>query len=146
MARIKLVIPTAKVFTAVIPVRITDINYGNHVGNHAFVAILHEARVQWLNSHNFTEMNAGGAGMIMSDLAVEFKQESFYGDIIKVQISAGEITRAGFELYYQLFTIRNAQQQLLANAKTGMVCYNYAGKKVSTVPEVLAAILKADNH
>jgi acyl-CoA thioesterase FadM len=51
MARVKLLIPERKIFSTEIAVRITDINYGNHVGNDAFVRILHEARVQWLTNN-----------------------------------------------------------------------------------------------
>lgn len=146
MARIKLVISNNKIFTASIPVRISDINYGNHVGNDSFVSILHEARIQWLKSHGFTELDVEGTGLIMNDLAIEFKLQSFYGDMIKVEISTGDITSAGFELYYQLFTNRNNNQYLLANAKTGMVCYNYHHKKVSGIPEKLKVILSTGNH
>ena len=46
MARIKLLMPEQKIFSTDIAVRITDINYGNHVGNDAFVRLIHEARVQ----------------------------------------------------------------------------------------------------
>jgi hypothetical protein len=77
----------------------------------------------------------------MSDLALEFKQESFYSHIIEVQLSSGEISSAGFELFYQLFTSRNGTQQLLANAKTGMVCYDYSNKKVSAIPDALKTLL-----
>lgn len=145
MARIKITVPPNKIYTVSIPVRINDINYGNHVGNDTFVSILHEARVQWLSCHHFTELNINGVGIIMSDLALEFKQESFYGDIIEVQLSSGEISSAGFELFYQLFTCRNGTQQLLANAKTGMVCYDYLNKKVSAIPEAFKKILTDKN-
>ncbi len=145
MARIKINIPQNKIFTVTIHVRINDINYGNHVGNDAFVSILHEARMQWLSNHHFTELNIEGIGIIMSDLAIEFKQESFYGDIIEVQLSSGEISSAGFELFYQLFTSRNGMRQLLANAKTGMVCYDYLNKKVSAIPEAFKKILTDKN-
>jgi len=46
MARIKIDIPSLQLTEIHIPVRITDINYGNHVGNDAFVSIIHEARMQ----------------------------------------------------------------------------------------------------
>lgn len=143
MARLKIIVPSNKIFTVTIPVRISDINYGNHVGNDAFVSILHEARVQWLHNYSFTELNIGGVGLLMSDLAVEFKQESFYGDTIEVQLSCGELFSAGFELYYQLFTNRKDKQLLLANAKTGMVCYDYSLKKVSAIPDILKSMLGA---
>jgi len=141
MARVKIVIPDNKIGSFVIPVRISDVNYGNHVGNDSVVSILHEARVMWLNQYNLTELNIDGVGLIMSDLEIEFKKESFYGDIIEVQLSIGEISRIGFELYYQLNTKRYDEPVILAIAKTGMICYNYLNKKVVTIPYVLKNLL-----
>ena len=141
MPRIKLEIPEKIIASVTIPVRITDINYGNHVGNDAFVGIIHEARMQWLSKHNYTEINIEGVGLIMSELVIEFKKEAFYGDQIQVRISAGEISRVGFELFYQLYTERDKETTLLAHAKTGMVCYNYNEKKVAVVPQALKQLL-----
>jgi acyl-CoA thioesterase FadM len=143
MARIKLAIPEKVISTFVIPVRISDINYGNHVGNDAFVSIIHEARMQWLKQYGYTEMQVEGIGLIMSDLALEFRHESFYGDVVEIKIGSGDISRVGFDLYYRLYAKRNTENILLANAKTGMVCYDYAAKKVAPVPEKLKAILTA---
>jgi acyl-CoA thioesterase FadM len=142
MARIKIEVPEQTIATFYIPVRITDINYGNHVGNDAFISIVHEARMQWLMKYGYTELNIEGIGLIMSDLAIEFKNESFYGDVVEVKIGAGELSRVGFELYYQLSAKRNNENVLLANAKTGMLCYDYTSKKVIPVPEKFKAILK----
>lgn len=141
MARLKIDIPENYFAAFTIPVRINDINYGNHVGNDSFVAILQEARVQWLRQHNFTELDIDGVGLIICDLQIEFKKESFYGDNITVQLSAGEISGVGFELCYQLFTFRDGERILLANAKTSMVFYNYTNKKVTALPEKFKAIL-----
>jgi acyl-CoA thioester hydrolase len=141
MARVKLDIPTHKIFTTDIPVRIADINYGNHVGNDALVSIVHEARMQWLTSNNFTELNIGGAALIMADLAVEYKAESFYGDILNVAISIGEITKISFEIFYEITTTRNDKKILIANAKTGMVCFDYDTRKVTSVPEIFKKFL-----
>ena len=121
MARVKIIIPAHSLTTITIPVRIGDINYGNHVGNDAFVAIIHEARIQWLSQNNFTELDIGGVGLIMSDLEVEFKKEGFYGDIVEVQLSLGELSKIGFEIYYQIMAIRKEEKILLVKAKTGMV-------------------------
>ena len=142
MARIKIDIPEKKIGTFMIPVRIADINYGNHVGNDAFVSMIHEARMQWLKQYDYTELKIEGIGLIMSDLAIEFKSESFYGDVVEVKLGAGEISRVGFELYYRLFAKRNEENILLANAKTGMVCYDYDAKKVAAIPEKLKTILE----
>jgi acyl-CoA thioester hydrolase len=141
MARIKLTIPGNTIASVAIPVRITDINYGNHLGNDALVSIVHEARVQWLKANNYTELNVEGTGLIMSDLAIEYINESFYGDDLRINISAGEITRVSFELFYTVQVSRNEKTILIARAKTGIVCYDYAGKKVAPVPEKLKRIL-----
>ena len=135
MARIKIDMPENKLAEIIIPVRISDINYGNHVGNDAFVSIIHETRMQWLQQQGYTELNFAGIGLIMSDLAIEFKNESFYGDILEVTIYAGETTRVSFDLYYQLSTIRNSVRLILANAKTGMISYSYERKKPVALPE-----------
>jgi acyl-CoA thioesterase FadM len=143
MARVKLTVPQNVLTTVSIPVRITDLNYGNHLGNDSFISIVHEARVQWLQKHNYTELSIEGTGLIIADLAVEFKSEGFYGDVIDVKISAGEISKVSFELYYTLSAKRNNQTVLLAIAKTGMVCYNYADKKVTPIPQQLSQTLHA---
>lgn len=143
MARIKIEIPAKTMAVFHIPVRIADINYGNHVGNDSFVAIIHEARMQWLQQHGYTELQVENAGLIMSDLALEFKNESVYGDVMEINISIGEISRVSFEIYYQLTTYRNDKLLLLAHAKTGMVCYDYTAKKVAPIPENLLKILLA---
>ena len=142
MARIKINIPEKIIGTFIIPVRIADINYGNHVGNDAFVSIIHEVRMQWLKQYDYTELKIEGIGLIMSDLAIEFKSESFYGDLVEVRLGAGDISRVGFDLYYQLFAKRNNENILRSNAKTGMVCYDYDAKKVSSIPEKLLNILE----
>jgi acyl-CoA thioester hydrolase len=142
MARIKLIMPENTIAQITIPVRITDINYGNHLGNDAIVRIVHEARMTWLHGHGFTELNIMGTGLIMADLAAEFKAEGFYGDMIDVNIACGEKTRVAFELYYELIARRNGETILLALVKTGMVCYDYGNKKVVAIPEGLSLLLQ----
>lgn len=141
MARIKLEMPANYFTVQKVRVRITDINYGNHVGNDAFVGILHDARMQWLRMHGFTELDVQGTGLIMGDLAVEFKNESFFGDEVEVAIGVNNIGRVNFDLYYRLTTTRNDEIILLANAKTGMICYDYQQKKIATIPQVLLTLL-----
>lgn len=143
MARIKIDLPEKFIAKFFIPVRITDINYGNHVGNDSLVAIVHESRMQFLGQYNYTEMNVAGTSLIMSELLVEYKNEAFYGDLIEVKIFAGDITRVGFELYYSLSVERNKNIIIIANVKTGIVCYNYSLKKVERVPEKLIEIINA---
>lgn len=124
-----------------IPVRITDINYGNHIGNDSLVSIIHEARMQFLSHFGYSELNIEGIGLIMSDLAVDFKNESFYKDTLTVKIGTGDVSKVSFELIYHLSAFRDNKTIVIANAKTTMVCYNYSLKKVAAVPQKLRRIL-----
>ena len=131
MARIRIELPEKFSFSTKIPIRITDINYGGHVGNDTILTLIHEARVQFLKHFGYEELNIEGVSLIMSDAIIEFKNELFYGDNITAFVTANNFTRAGFDLFYKL--ARNETN--VAFAKTGMICYNYDSKKVVSLPE-----------
>jgi acyl-CoA thioester hydrolase len=135
MTRAKLEMPDTFSFQTAIPVRITDLNYGGHVGNDQILSMIHEARVQFLNFYGFEEMNLAGVGLIMRDVTIEFKSELFYGDIILASVQATDFSRIGFEIYYKFEKERDEKKALLVLARTGMVCYNYAAQKISSLPE-----------
>lgn len=134
MARLKISLPEAFSFTTTLPVRITDLNYGGHVGNDTILTLLHEARMQYLRSMGYSELDLAGVSLIMADVAIEFKAELFYGDALQAAVAAGDFTRAGFELYYKLFVQKDGKKVVIALAKTGMVCFDYNTRKVVAVP------------
>ncbi len=93
MARIKIDLPTDFLFTCEIPVRITDLNYGNHVGNDSLLGIVHEARVQFLRNYGIeSELDVYGVGLIMTDVGIQFLSEVFYGTSIKVRVGSGDFS------------------------------------------------------
>jgi acyl-CoA thioester hydrolase len=130
LARIKIEFPEQFSFSTKIPIRITDLNYGGHVGNDTILTLIHEARVQFLKINGYEELNFEGVSLIMSDAGIEFKAELFYGDTITALVLATNFTRIGFDLYYKL--LRN--DNIVAIAKTGMICYNYKTRKVVSLP------------
>ena len=142
MARIKIQLPEHFNFSCKIPVRITDINYGGHLGNDTLLSIIHEARMQYLNNMGYTEMKFEGAGMIMADVFIEFKMELFYGDVIIASLSTGEISKIGFELYYKLEKETESGKSIVAIARTSMICYDYDKKKIVPIPEKAVEKLK----
>ena len=131
MTRIRIELPKQFSFSTKIPIRITDLNYGGHVGNDTVLTLIHEARVQFLKHFGYDELNVEGTSLIMSDAAIEFKNELFYGDTITAFVTANNFSRVGFDLFYKL--TRNETN--IAFAKTGMICYNYNSKKVVSLPE-----------
>ena len=142
MARIKVELPEQFAFSTTIPVRITDLNYGKHVGNDTILSMIHEARVQYLRQLGYGELDLAGVGVIMSDVGIEFKSELFYGDEVLVSVAAGDLSKISFDLYYKLEKRADDKTILVATAKTGMVCYDYGKKKVAAIPEEVAVKLK----
>lgn len=135
MARIKLDIPQTFLFQTTIPVRITDINYGGHAGNDSILSIIHEARMQFLKHWGGDEKNFFGTGLIMNDVAIQFKEEVFYGDILEVSVALQDIEKVSFDIVYKLNIIKADGASTVAVAKTGMVCFDYNTKKITAVPQ-----------
>jgi acyl-CoA thioester hydrolase len=135
MPKNRLLMPDRFTFTVGIPVRITDLNYAGHVGNDSILSLIHEIRVQFLRHHGYSELDVAGAGLIMTDVAIEFKSEIFYGDTIWASVAAAEFSRVGFELYYKLEKKVEEKTQSVAFARTAMICYDYSAKKIVSVPK-----------
>ncbi|HEY0272671.1 MAG TPA: thioesterase family protein [Chitinophaga sp.] len=143
MARIKLVFPDKILFSTSLPVRITDVNYGGHVGNDALLSMLHEVRVQFLQHLGAKmELDVFGTGIIMADVAIVYQAEGFYGDVFDIAVGVADLGAAGFDLLYRISTLREGQPVTIATAKTGIRCFDYSTRKVAKVPAALAARLQ----
>jgi acyl-CoA thioester hydrolase len=143
MSRIKIHLPEKFSFSTTIPVRITDLNYGGHVGNDTVLSLIHEARMQFLKHFNYTELDFEGTSLIMGDAGIEFKNELFYGDTVTAFITATDFSGVGFDLYYKL--VKEPNETIVALAKTGMICYNYDDRKVVRMPGKAKDKLSANN-
>lgn len=133
MPRIKLDIPRTFHFITRMDVRVSDINYGGHMGNDSLLGLMHEARIRFLKNWNCTEMNMFGVALIMSDVAVQYKAEAYLGDELQFEMTAYDFGVTGFDLFY--YVTRPADQKVVAICKTNMVCFDYEAKKMKDVPE-----------
>ncbi len=109
-------------------------NYGGHVGNDTILSLIHEARMQYLAHYGYTEFKMAGTGIILGDVAIVYKAESFYGDIIEAAVAPGDFDPFGFELFYRFRKKSGDGMIEVARAKTGIICFNYSEKKVEAVP------------
>ena len=139
MARIKVDLPEKFSYSTSLQIRITDLNYGGHVGNDKILSLMHEARVDYLNSLGYSELEFEGVSLIMSDAAIEFKSELFYGEAVTIEVAVNDLTRVGFDIYYRL----KKNDTVVALAKTGMVCFDYPTKKVAALPPLAKSKLSS---
>ena len=133
MARVKIPLPDVWAHRHALTVRITDVNYGGHVGNNTLLAYLQEARVDWLRRLGYpSELLAPPVGLILVDLAVRLKAEAKHGDALEVRLAVSEWTRTGFELVYQV--ARPADAAEIARATTGFTFFDYTARRMAAAP------------
>lgn len=132
MPRIKIELPGKFIFQTDIPIRITDINYGGHLGNDSLLSIIHEARLRFLNHNGYSESNVEGVGIIMIDAGIQYKSEGFYGDEVLIEVAVTDFTGIGCDFVYRLSN-KNSKKEI-ALAKTGIVFFDYAKRKTAPVP------------
>lgn len=135
MNRIKLTLPDNFYFSTELNIRITDLNYGGHVGNDVFLSLIHEARQQYLLSFGYKELSFAGVGLIMADVALEYKKELNHMDRVRIAVAAKDFDKLGFDLYYKIELFTNDGWTIAGKAKTGMICYDYNTRKKTSVPE-----------
>jgi acyl-CoA thioester hydrolase len=136
MGRLKLTMPAEYLFSTELEVRINDINYGGHLSNDAVLCMVHEARLRFLASYDYSEKNIEGVGIIMTDALVIYKSEAFYGDRLKIEVAVDEVSRLGFDLYYRIYNILSTYD--VAQVKTGFTFFNYDLHKIISTPEKFA--------
>lgn len=142
MARVQIQMPEAILFTTTLTVRVADINYGGHVGNDTMLSLMQEARTQLYRSLGYTNELSfeGTVGQVVADASVVYKAETFLGDVLSIYIAVGEFSRYGFDLFYRV--TKDKETIEVAIGKTGIVCFDYAIKKVARVPESLRTKLE----
>lgn len=138
MARVRVELPADFQFETEIPVRVTDLNYGGHIGNDAVLSIAHEARVQFLASHGWTEENVDGVGLILTDAGVVYATQGHYGQTIRARVAVTHVSRAGCEMVY-VFTDKDNGEEI-ARAKTGVAFFDYEKGKVVRTPDTFRAL------
>ena len=136
MSRIKIDEPFSYDFTASIHTRVTDLNYGGHVGNDRIFAFMHDARVQYLKSLGYEdEMSFNGLGFIQTDAAITYKAEIFAHEIIKIAIGVTDHNKYGFDFVYRFIKEDN---RLAALGKTSIVFLDYEKRKIAEMPQDFA--------
>ncbi|MBM3115581.1 acyl-CoA thioesterase [Jeongeupia naejangsanensis] len=138
MPRLKLTLPAQADFHCALAVRVTDLNYGGHLGNQALLGLLHEARLQYLLALGFDELGTDACpGLIQCDALVSFRGEAFLGDLLTIKLTATDFERTHFDLYYEVRT----NDRLIAQAKTNLAFFDYRTRKTAAIPETFLAAL-----
>jgi acyl-CoA thioesterase FadM len=132
MARGEIELPHAFPFETELPIRVSDLNYGGHLGNDAVLALAQEARVRLLATRGWSELSVDGAGLIQVDAAVVYRAEGRYGMVLRVEVAVAEVRTRGCDFLFRMTDKATGQE--LARVKTGVVFFDYQARKVLHVP------------
>ncbi|MBT3438045.1 MAG: thioesterase family protein [Oceanospirillaceae bacterium] len=120
-------------------VRVSDLNYGNHLGNDAILSYFHEIRVQWLSHNQLSEQEVGGCGLIMTGAHIDYLQQGHLHQKLTLSLSVNNISKARFSLVYKLKDQKSGDP--IATGETHMGCFDYQRQKPARMPQGLLDIL-----
>jgi len=140
MPRIKLDPPDDFRFRMEKSVGLSDLNYARHLDSQSMLNILHEARLQYLASLGFTEENIFGLGMVMTDLAVDFRSESFANDVLIIDVGIGKVNRYGIDICLKV--TNSALDSVVCMARMGVVLFDFDKHQMVTIPPQFKQLLQ----
>ena len=142
MSRVTIHFPGTFPFSTELEVRVSDLNYGNHLGNDSVLTLIHEARRRFPESLGLAEIGADGLGFVIADAAMIYRAQAFYADRLRIQVAAGDFGSRGCDFYYRITHV--AEHRVLAEAKTGTLYFDFRAQKTISFPaDVLAKLRDA---
>lgn len=137
MERVKLEFPEADlVHRHPLTVRITDMNYGRHLGHDALVSLLHEARSHALASLGLSEANLEGYASVVADLAVQFQAEARWPDALVVDTAIPAPRGKAITAYHRVR--REEDGRIVATARLNLLLLDPASGRATVLPEAVS--------
>ena len=142
MGRVMIELPERFPYAVELEVRVGDLNYGNHLGNDAVLTLIHEARRRYIRSLGSDEIGADRLGFVVADAAVVYRAQAFYADRLRIEVAAGEFGSRSCAFFFRVSDA--ADGRVVAEARTGMVSFDFAAQKAVSMPPALRAKLQGD--
>jgi len=99
----------------IIKPRISDINYGDHVGHVELIHLLHEVRVRFLHQYSLKETDVYGHVLMMRDLSVTYKSQVFWSNELRIKMRT-KLSGAKIIFDYNVFNNTSGKEAALAEA------------------------------
>ncbi len=140
MERVRLEFPEADiVHRHPLTVRVTDMNYGRHLGHDTLVSLLHEARIQALGALGLTEWDMDGYPSVVADLAVQYQSEARWPDALVVETAIPAPGKRALTVYHRVLHAEGGRP--VATARLNVVLIDPVAGRPVAVPEAVVAAL-----
>jgi len=140
MPRVKLNELPSYEYHHVLTVRATDINYAGHLGNEALLELIHEARAQFMQRLSFDTIVSDDQpiGLIIADMAVNFKAEAFAKDKLTIDCQIGDLGERSLRFFHRI----RRGNEVIALVESGAMAYDYQANQVILLPKEFLNELK----
>lgn len=120
-------------YTNKVIIRVSDLNYGQHLGYAQLVSLLHQTRVQFLHQYALNEFNIENTQLLIKELEVSYTNEAFLLDELKFSLSFSQKKKTTMTLQYDIFnTTRNNNT---AKATETCLFISNKTKKITRTPK-----------
>lgn len=127
-------------FTITVPVRFADLDALGHVNHATYLSYFEEAR----SAYYFQLAGAGGVdrlGFVVAEACCRYRAPAFYPARVEIGVRVSEIGGKSFRMEYEARD--EATGNLLAEAHTVLVAYDYARRASVPVPEAVRKAAEA---
>jgi len=121
-------------FSTLIPIRYGDVDAQGHVNNARNLTFIEHARMEYLlhlglwDGHDFKDL-----GLIVADVHIAFRAQILFGQTVRVRTWISRLGNKSIRFEYRLEDADTGQ--LLSEAETVMVTYDYHTDRSIRVPE-----------
>lgn len=122
-----------------IEVRFRDCDPMGHVNNAVYFTYLEAARFAWWRTL-FGANALSDHGFIVARAACDYRKPALPGERLLVRLRVSAVGRTSFTLAYELVNART--RELVAEAETVQVVFDYASGRPRPIPEELRAKLE----
>ncbi|WP_417864126.1 acyl-CoA thioesterase [Vreelandella venusta] len=137
MERVTLDFPTAAIIHRhPLTVRVTDMNYGRHLGHDALVSLLHEARVHAFAALGFPEWDIKGYPSVVADLAVQYQSEARWPDALVIETAVLEPQGKALTVYQRI--CQATTNKVVATARVNQLLLDLSSGRPVKVPDDVA--------
>lgn len=134
MARVTLQYPDALfTFSVVLPVRLSDVNAANHLGNDKMATMISEARDAFFVAHGLREGMDNALNTVVTDQVIVYRAESRPRDRLRFDIGLTDLNKYGADVIYRV--TRESDALRIADAKTGFVFFESKPGRIALMPD-----------
>ena len=128
-------------FIHTLAVRFRDLDLFGHVNNAVYLTYLEEARIAFMTHTGVRNWQDQSRSTIVGHIDIDYRASAKLGDTLQLALSVSRIGNRSFTLHYDVTQAETGN--LIAEANSVQVCYDFAADQVIALPEAWRGPLQA---